>query len=185
MYGTAHGGGANGYGTIYTIDPHSGAEQTVYGFAGGTDGSGPRGDLTLVGGVFYGTTEYGGPSNLGTVFSFDPATGAERVVYAFKGGSDGETPGDGVRELGGLLYGVTYNGGTPGFGTAFALNPTTGAETILHAFGGGSDGAHPSARLVQSGGTLFGTTVYGGNASNCPGNSGFFVGCGTVFPITP
>ncbi len=44
--------------------------------------------------------------------------------------------------------------------------------TTLHSFTNGSDGAHPSAELVLSGGTLYGTAATGGTSSN-----------GTVFAI--
>ena len=51
-------------------------------------------------------------------------------------------------------------------------------ETVLHAFQGGSDGREPVSGLVQdASGTLYGTTLYGGDAA-CP------TGCGTVFSVT-
>lgn len=46
-------------------------------------------------------------------------------------------------------------------------------DTLLHSFSGGSDGADPNA-VVDVGGTLYGTTRFGGS-TNCPS------GCGTVF----
>jgi uncharacterized repeat protein (TIGR03803 family) len=59
----------------------------------------------------------------------------------------------------------------------FALDPTTGAETVVHSFSGGTDGAYPTISLVYAKGMLFGTTEYGGLA--CGGGPG----CGTVFSI--
>jgi uncharacterized repeat protein (TIGR03803 family) len=54
----------------------------------------------------------------------------------------------------------------------FAIT-TSGAETVLHSFGKGKDGANPYASLLNVKGKLYGTTVGGG--SN---------GEGTVFAIT-
>ncbi len=49
-----------------------------------------------------------------------------------------------------------------GFGTVFALT-TSGKETVLHSFVGGSaDGAYPYAGLLNVHGTLYGTTQSGG-----------------------
>lgn len=60
------------------------------------------------------------------------------------------------------FYGTTYQGGTSGLGTVFKITPS-GAETVLYSFAGSSDGANPSANLVQgSDGTLYGSTGAGG-----------------------
>jgi uncharacterized repeat protein (TIGR03803 family) len=73
----------------------------------------------------------------------------------------------------GDFYGTTASGGTSGHGTVFTLTPS-GTETVLHAFAGGSsDGANPSANLIQSGdGNLYGSTGAGGTS-----------GHGTIFKV--
>jgi uncharacterized repeat protein (TIGR03803 family) len=48
---------------------------------------------------------------------------------------------------------------------------------VLHSFGGSGDGEDPNAALIDVDGTLYGTTLNGGDGS-C------FHGCGTVFSIT-
>jgi uncharacterized repeat protein (TIGR03803 family) len=76
----------------------------------------------------------------------------------------------------GNLYGTTEYGGahTCGCGTVYKISPT-GTETILHSFGGSSDGGEPYAGLItDSAGNLYGTTTVGG------ANGG-----GTVFRISP
>ena len=58
-----------------------------------------------------------------------------------------------------------YNGGTADAGVVFKLD-TTGKETVLYSFTGGSDGADPSTALIlDSVGNLYGTTTYGGIAN--------------------
>ena len=64
----------------------------------------------------------------------------------------------------------------PGCGTVFSVTPS-GQEKVLHAFAGASDGANPNAALIDVNGTLYGTTVHGGD-TKCRGFKG--VGCGTV-----
>jgi uncharacterized repeat protein (TIGR03803 family) len=60
-------------------------------------------------------------------------------------------------------------------GSALAASPT---ENVLYHFQGGSDGAEPYARLVfGADGSLYGTTLFGGNACKYE--------CGTVFQLTP
>jgi uncharacterized repeat protein (TIGR03803 family) len=96
------------------------------------------GVLVNVNGIFYGTTDGGGSSGTcgdgcGTVFSFDPITGAETVVYSFCTQADcvdGALPTGGLLNVNGMLYGVTYYGGSGtcnsaygGCGTVFSITP--------------------------------------------------------------
>ncbi len=208
LYGTSSEGGTgdegNGAGTIYAWSAKKGKVEIAYSFCGQsncTDGASPRGRLLELNGLFYGTTLVGGgPSSCqgpypgcGTVFSFDPATGAENVVYAFcakKFCDDGSKPFGDLIAVGGILYGTTFAGGNgngcsdtgQGCGTVFALDLATGTETVLHTFAGeAADGGAPEAGLVALNGLLYGTTSLGGSSTPC-GND---IGCGTVFSIDP
>ena len=103
----------------------------------------------------------------------------EIVLYAFSSGTDGALPMGGViLDANGNLFGTTFEGGAAGnFGTVYELAPQAGGkvvtETILYAFGGGSDGAAPAAGLLEDAqGNLYGTTEAGGAA-----------GDGTVFTL--
>jgi uncharacterized repeat protein (TIGR03803 family) len=183
LYGTTQvGGGANGYGTVFKLAP-DGSETVLHSFAGGTsDGSLPEaGVIADYAGNLYGTTYGGGANGFGTVFKLAP-DGTETVLYAFKGGDDGDGPFAGlIRDSAHNLYGTTLHGGasgncTDGCGTVFKLAPD-GTETVLHTFAGGSDGANPYAGVIaDGGGNLYGTTQVGG--TGCDGN-----GCGTVFKV--
>jgi uncharacterized repeat protein (TIGR03803 family) len=175
-------------GALYISAANAGVETIIHLFAGGSDGASPLAGLIKVDGTLYGTTERGGgtgcKNGCGIVFSVNPRTGAETVLHAFAGGSDGAYPLAGLINVGGTLYGTTERGGSAncagakGCGTVFSVSPTTGAVTVLYAFAGGSDGAYPLAGLLNVDGTLYGTTERGG--TGCPGN-----GCGTVFSVSP
>lgn len=175
LYGTTILGGASSVGgTVFSIDPQTGTEKVLYSFCPGqincTDGEDPSGSLINVNGMLYGVTNRGGANNWGTVFSVDPKTGVETVVYSFKGGSDGGYPTGGLLHVGGTLYGTTTSGGGStecyagwGCGTVFALDPTTGKETVLHSFASGAkDGAYPQSSLIDVDGKLYGVTANGG-----------------------
>jgi uncharacterized repeat protein (TIGR03803 family) len=158
----------------------TGGEHVLYSFGHG--GVRPDAPVIDLNGTLYGTTLYGGPDNDGVVYSVSIASGAEHVLYSFTAGSDGEYPAAGLLDINGTLYGTTlYGGGSSacknGCGTVFSIS-TSGAETVLHSFAGGSDGAYPRAALTDLNGTLYGTTAAGGGAPGCAD------GCGTIFSIS-
>jgi uncharacterized repeat protein (TIGR03803 family) len=178
IYGTTYGGGV-GAGVVFKLDP-SGSESVLYTFQGAADGGAPVADLVQdPGGNLYGTAAGAGAFGYGVVFKLDP-TGTEAVLYAFKGGSDGENPHGGViRDTAGNLYGTTEGGGSGGAGTVFKLDPA-GNETILHSFAG-PDGSLPITDLVQdAAGNLYGTTFEGGNYAGLCFQS---AGCGVVYKV--
>jgi uncharacterized repeat protein (TIGR03803 family) len=78
----------------------------------------------------YGTTYFGGSTcgayypGCGTVFSIDPNTGHEQVVYSFPGvlPRDGALPKASLVDVGGRLYGTTAGGGAYNYGTVFELS---------------------------------------------------------------
>jgi len=174
LYGTTEVGGAGqcqyGCGILFAVNRKTGAETIPYTFASDTDGHYPTAGLVRVNGLLFGTTTaggaYGGQYLGGTVFSLDPGTGAEALVHSFGSGEDGANPYAGLIAVDGTLYGTTWDGGTYGHGIVFSLDPSTGAETVLHAFGGGPDGDSPLASLLDMKGTLYGTTFYGGSAES-------------------
>jgi len=176
LYGTTLDGGTSGLGTVFEVSPPGTVwtETVLYSFAGGSDGANPlNGNLVAdKAGNLYGTTYAGGGSTnctgttpgCGTVFQLAPpatqgAPWTETVLYSFTGLSDGANPDAGlIMDSKGNLYGTTVYGGgvtcgTTTCGTIFELTPpsTQGGpwtETVLHAFGKGSDGANPTAGLT-------------------------------------
>jgi uncharacterized repeat protein (TIGR03803 family) len=171
LYGTTSSGGS-GLGVVFKLDTAN--NETVLHAFSGPDGATPYGGLVLDGsGNLYGTTSAGGSSGLGTVFKID-TSGTETVLHSFAGNGDGASPYAGlVMDNSGNLFGTTEGGGAYGLGTVFKVD-TTGSETVLHSFGGGSgDGGDPKAGVIlDAPGNLYGTTFSGGSA-----------GKGTVFKL--
>lgn len=158
--------------------------QTVHSFAG-PDGQFPFANLIRdAKGSFYGTTSKGGANDLGAVFRMD-AAGNETALYSFRGGTDGAYPEQALAlDSKGNLYGTTQNGGNTGCyeelgcGVVFKIN-SAGKETILYAFSGYSDGAHPdSTLLIDAQGNVYGTTYDGGTGYESSGG-------GVIFKIDP
>jgi len=111
-------------GTVFKVTP-DGALTTIYTFCSKiacADGSNPRGALNLGSdGNFYGTTQYGGISNQGTVFKITPA-GVLTTLHSFHGW-DGRSPFGGVSQASnGAFYGTTTSGGSGGGGTIYRLS---------------------------------------------------------------
>jgi uncharacterized repeat protein (TIGR03803 family) len=173
FYGTTSGGGSESGGTVFEISK-TGKLHIVYSFTGGSDGSSPEAGLIYVKGELYGTTYGGGSNGYGTVFKVTKS-GTENAVYSFAGGTDGANPRAGLIYYKGAFYGTTYDGGgSNGYGTVFKVT-RSGAESVLHSFAGGSDGAKPFGTLLAVGNALYGTTSANGGSQVQ----------GTVFKITP
>ncbi len=200
---TCCGGSVNG-GVAYDLVPPVGGngawkEMVVHNFVP-IGSKGPNGALIGDGnGNYYGTSSgegaYAGQpchGTCGVVYELTQPNGAPapwtyKVLYSFKGDTDGAVPRAGlVLGPGGVLYGTTFVGGDTGgscfnvaCGTIFQLTPpvqggTHWSEKVLHRFHG-ADGENPLGRLVIDGnGVLYGTASEGGSA-----------GFGTVFALVP
>ena len=128
-------------------------------------GANPYGKLVqAVDGNFYGVTQLGGTSNLGTAFRVT-SDGSFSNLVSFTG-TNGDFPG--ANPFGGLvqstdwnLYGTTRNGGSNNLGTVFRI-ATNGVFTSLISFNG-ANGSAPLTELLQAAdGYLYGTTFTGG-----------------------
>jgi uncharacterized repeat protein (TIGR03803 family) len=167
LYGTTQSGGSSGYGgTVFVIGNLGGTptESIIYSFSGGADGGYPvSGLIQASDGNLYGTTQYGGSNNVGTVFEIvDPGgTPLESVIYSFMGATDGSYPQASLLQASdGNLYGATAFGGSSSVGTVFEISGLGGiaTESVVYSFAGGTDGAFPYAGLIQaSDGSLYGT----------------------------
>jgi hypothetical protein len=185
LYGTTPSGGPAGAGTVFELS-RSGSgytKYTLYAFKGGKDGSAPGSLILGRDGTLYGVTQSGGFGS-GTLFKLHRSgSGYEhRVLYRFKGGSDGSFPTTVVASHS-ALYGATSAGGGgsgDGYGTIFELSSQTHrsrSDVILHAFEG-TDGASPDSIVAGRGGTLYGTAASGGQPCDA-------FTCGVVFALHP
>jgi uncharacterized repeat protein (TIGR03803 family) len=166
LYGTTTYGGieprTSGYGVVYKVTK-SGKYSVLHTFRSGNNGSNPfAGVIRDSAGNLYGTTDVGGKSDRGVVYSISSA-GEYAVLYRFQGGKDGENPLAGlVRDAAGNLYGTTLYGGASNAGVVYRLD-TVGNETVLYSFTGGADGGNPvNGVTLDSSGNLYGTTSVGG-----------------------
>lgn len=185
FYGTTHGGGGNGAGTVFKLTP-DGKLTTLYTFGAvrhiysgesvllytNSDGALPFGVLTpSTNGYLYGTTSGGGPGGLGTLFKMTMG-GALTTLVLFTNANGAHPGGTLALDADGNLYGTTFGGGSAGYGTVFAVT-ASGALTTLANFAD-NQGANPYAGLALApNGNFYGTTYGGGTNSD-----------GTVFEIT-
>ena len=180
LYGTTSSGGTHGGGALFSIMPNGTMMTTLHDFGARGDGATPIfGSLVQdAQGSLYGTTEFGGTHNCGTVYEWMSMMGMEMemVLYNFTCGSDGGFPSGSLHiDKAGNLFGTTScRGCDNSAGTVFKLTPG-GVLTTLHSFTGGADGGFPLGGLKGSAnGTLYGTTNSGGSG-----------GGGTVWSLTP
>ncbi len=134
IYGAASTGGANGVGTLFSIDPNSLLLSVLHDFDK-ADGAYPGGAL-IVGSDsrLYGTTSGGGtssngdPTNLGTIFSIARDGLGFTRLYSFNG-DDGSVPAGPLLQLDATTFvGIALSGGKCGQGTMFHFSLT--GETI-------------------------------------------------------
>lgn len=168
IYGVTETGGAYAQGTVFRMTPKSKGHwhfTTLYSFKGSPDCATPYGGLLKDSdGNLRGTTYGGGTNKFGCVFELQ-AKGhyAERVLYNFKGGTDGSYPTSTLVSShgSGLLGTTSMGGGSCDCGTVFLLQ--SGSERVIHVFHGGSDGAYPYYGLTgNTSGHFYGTTAAGG-----------------------
>jgi uncharacterized repeat protein (TIGR03803 family) len=200
LYGTDY---ANlGKGTVFAVNTDGTSFTNYYAFSPGhlnssgiltnSDGANPHAGLILSRNILYGTAEYGGNLGNGTVFAINTDGTGFKTLHTFAAGSynalglytnnDGAHPCAALVLSGNSLYGTANAGGSSGHGTVFVVNTDGTGFSNLYNFSAtprypqpqtNSDGASPSAGLVLSGNTLYGTAARGGSS-----------GKGTVFSLS-
>jgi uncharacterized repeat protein (TIGR03803 family) len=169
LYGTANGGGANDYGTIFSIQTN-GDNFAVLRALSADDGENPGGSLLLWSNTLYGTAKAGGDHTYGTVYSKDTSDTGFAVLHSFSAilgdgtNSDGTFPVGGLLLSGGTLYGTASGGGTNGNGTVFAVSTNGMVFKTLYSFPAGFSltnltGSSPEGRLTLADDTLYGTAT--------------------------
>ena len=173
FYSTSYNsGGGLGAGAVYQFSA-AGVVTVLHGFNDTPDGDMPNGGLVLGSdGNFYGTTEYGGTSHLGTAYRISQDGTYEELV-SFDNSNGAQPFGQMIQATDGNFYGTTVSGGSLLNGTVFQLTPAGVLTTVYNFTYSGSDGAQPKGTLVQGADRrLYGTTQAGG-----------LYGLGTVFAL--
>ena len=130
-------------------------------------------------GNLFGTTQLGGTSNQGTIYELALVGGTwQETILTSLNSKTGYHPEAGLAiDNKDRLYGVTIKG-SPG-PTVIELAPAangTFTKKVIYVFGTNpGDGALPEAALTVRNGSLYGTTLEGGNQPCI---------CGTVFKLT-
>jgi uncharacterized repeat protein (TIGR03803 family) len=186
LYGASRNGGGWGNGTVFALNTDGTGFTNLHSFTAATDvpgigrvntdGANPEGGLVLSNHTLFGTTVFGGTGGNGAVFALNVDGSFFTNFHNFTAtsgtngiNSDGANPYAGLVLSGYTLFGTSRNGGNWGKGTVFALNTFRTTFTNLHSFTAtsgtdntNSDGANPSAVLLLSGNTLYGTASSGG-----------------------
>ncbi len=163
LYGTTTSAGTSGSGTIFRVSPQGGKVELLYAFSG-QDGSSPFSGLTAgKGGIFYGTTDFGGQANAGVVFAFSVKGRKLTVLHNFAQ-TDGAYPQGAVAlDRAGRLLGTTFAGGANNEGTIYRYDPATSSFEVLEELSQSAGTAN--AGLTYAGGkTFFGGTLNAGTA---------------------
>ena len=169
LYGTAEGGGADGYGDVWELS--SGGSISLLHSFDESDGAYPYVGLTQAGGNLYSTTYYGGSNSYGTLFELKSKS-TFSTLYNFGASGDAEFIfSDVVLDPKGNMYGTSEEGGADGTGTIWEVT-SGGTESVLYSFTDGSDGGYPFLSNLHrdAKGDLFGVSEDGGSS-----------GCGTLF----
>ncbi|HSY75859.1 MAG TPA: choice-of-anchor tandem repeat GloVer-containing protein, partial [Bacteroidia bacterium] len=134
------------------LDPLTNTYTDIIDFSGsGTDAGYPYGSLTYDAnkGVFYGMAQGGGTYNRGVIFTFNPSTNKDSLLYNFDGTTGSYPYGDiTIDPSDSILYGVTEQGGTNGAGVIFSFNIKRGKDSVLHNFKNDSTGSYPYGSML-------------------------------------
>jgi uncharacterized repeat protein (TIGR03803 family) len=132
-----YGFNGTGYGSIFRFDPSAGTDTLLYKATTASPGMG-GGYTPGKDGKFYGISAFGGSSNLGVIYSFDPVTGIYTPLVSFTGanGANGiySTANNLILAADNYFYGMTFSGGTNNAGTIFRFDTVTNTISVLYSF---------------------------------------------------
>jgi uncharacterized repeat protein (TIGR03803 family) len=160
LFGTTSYGGANGVGTVFSMNLDGSNYQKLYSFAGTNGESKPTTGLAFANSKLYGTTDL-------SIFSISPGGSGFQTVHTFNGLTEGDRPSTPIA-VGQVLYG-TLGAGTIYGGLIYSVNLDGSNFQILHGYtsaGVSTEGGDPTGGLTAVGSKLYGTTQYGGPGSN-------------------
>ncbi len=128
LYGAAGGGGATGWGTIYSWDPVT----TSFSICADLPGTGGGccetvTPLTFYNYKLYGDNAYGGAFGNGYLYCFDPRTNTVKVLYDFPSRTQLNSP---MIVYNNKLYGIQQNAGPYNAGLIFSYDAVGGFQPV-------------------------------------------------------
>ncbi len=160
LYSTTMTGGNSNLGTVFSIDPKTGKEKTVYQFTQQNAAGQPTTAPIAVGNVLYGTASGGNYSQGGVLYSINLSTGTEVDLAIIP-----TAPNASPVYYDGALWGTTDSGGSSGYGSIYRTDPKTGATKTVYSFDPFVTGAYASTALVVYN-NVFYTAANSGGANN-------------------
>ncbi|HXP49581.1 MAG TPA: choice-of-anchor tandem repeat GloVer-containing protein, partial [Bacteroidia bacterium] len=166
IYGTSTSGGINNSGQVFSYNINTGIFKSVISFDIYPNPLGvtPTGSvIQATNGLLYGTTYGGGPTppGSGTVFSYDPVSGKDTMLYAFHAPkySNGDAFMQDVNT--GMMYAMIYSV------YIIQLDPTTGNVSFVDTLPYGGKGTLTMARFDNSLTDSISGMIYFDNNHNC------------------
>ncbi|MEK0366297.1 MAG: hypothetical protein QQN42_08190, partial [Nitrosopumilus sp.] len=131
LYGMTSIGGTNSLGVLFQYDPAADTLIKKFDFDGTNYGGLPHGSLMqATDGNLYGMTNWGGTTNNGVLFQYDPVADTLIKKFDFGGTNYGENPfGSLMQATDGKLYGMTNSNWANGIGVLFQYDPVT--DTLI------------------------------------------------------
>jgi uncharacterized repeat protein (TIGR03803 family) len=170
LYGVTAAGGSSSGGVLFEFNPSTNVYTKKIDFTN-ENGRGAIGGLFKANnGKLYGLTYFGGSSNGGVLYEYEPATNTYTKKYDFIYTPSTSTSVDGalpratlMQASNGLLYATTSIGGSSKSGVLFEYNISTNTYAKKIDFNGAPSGRYPNSGLMQaSNGKLYGLTNTGG-----------------------
>jgi len=135
LYGVTYNGGTTNGGVLFSYNPAAHVYKVLKDFNNFSEGMNPNGTLVQASnGKLYGMTTYGGTTNSGTIFSYNPFSGVYKKVKDFDYDNGGVPKGSLLKGSDGKLYGVTSQGGAFDDGVAFSFDPVKNIYTKIQDF---------------------------------------------------
>lgn len=172
LYGSAYLGGAADGGVVFAVNTNGTDYNVVQNFSShDSGGTGPHGDLVLLGSTLYGCAQGDGPSSYGTVFSVNTDGSGFKVLYGFStvdahyNNLDGSNPCGGLAYTNGVFYGATEQGSTNNSGTLYSLKAggaTNSTSNPFAAVAGSYNGLfYPTNEITEQSAGFLTATISG------------------------
>lgn len=156
LFGTTDEGGLYDYGILFKYNITTSTYTTLVDFGDSNNlGYGPGSNLTLASNnKLYGVTRYGGASEIGSLFEYDPLSNISSLLYGFNYNSGHYPYGSLLEASDGKLYGITNKtvyGNVDSFNSMFySFDITTNIYSPIFKFNSSKDGAGPDGSLTYS-----------------------------------